>query len=688
MTNVTLHPMTIILPYRRYSFLYIPALYFLVLLDVVMYAVMGLPFASDYRFSLVLMFTVAALLCLTRRKWLQIVFSAILLGVQVFTCVANIIAYTTLAEVFSWETITSLENAAGAAKSVTIPLWFILPLIAIIAGYIVGVVLICVYCKTPRQAVGRAWQTGVVCVLLAVGLLTNNLAYSTLPAYDDTSYVQNLSNKKFIYDTFYNRVQSFKLFGSYSYYLNNLLQIVGAYSNREALRNFGIDVQTELQPDTVGYDQIPQLHQGDNLIMILMETFEREAINPITMPNLWNFMHQSCYEVDGYYSIERTCIPDYLSQTGLHALNYEMWSKYRQVEIPFSLANMFKRAGYTTSVFHDGEGSFYSRNQLHTKALGFEHFYDYKTLGEGNYSNECFNYNRDEDLFVNNLERMAPADQDFYSYIISISTHALWPGYDISTRYPDEFKLIDDNLAALKALYPWLSSTDPDEVQIIKNYLAGTASFDQGFGVLLKRLRETDDLTNPGKKLIETTAIIMFGDHYYYAQPQAVVPENDNPAELLGNRCPMIIYNPYASSPEQPDVTYAANTLAKQPQSLGQTIQRFTATMDIYKTACSLFGIVTDQQITYGHSVFADQPSVGIGYINGAIWGITDGEPWRTTDFQTFWGKTLTPAEIDAVVPMVDKTYRCIMANMVLLETNNFKYMSKCTDGRAYCLLA
>ena len=59
------------------------------------------------------------------------------------------------------------------------------------------------------------------------------------------------------------------------------------------------------------------LGEGYNLIMILMETFERAAVNPITMPNLYHFMQESCYEVDGYYSIERTCFTDHVGQNGM-----------------------------------------------------------------------------------------------------------------------------------------------------------------------------------------------------------------------------------------------------------------------------------------------------------------------------------------------------------------------------------
>lgn len=624
------HTMTPTVWYQKYSYLYLPALYLLlgILLDVTMYGFMGLPFPSDYLYSLALMGLVAAVLCLTRRKWLQVTFISLLLAVQTFTCVANILSYSTLSEIFSWETIHSIVNAVVASTSAHLDTLFIIPLVALAVVYVVATILICHFFKTPVVKKQRRLVQPLLCaVLVAASLLSYGIAYWTLPPYED-QYLDNLTNRKFVYDTFSNRIQSFKMFGSYSYYLNNLLALMSLKSAVSTADAFGITVN-DYAPDSYGYENIDQLQNGDNLIMILMETFERAAINPYTMPNLYQFMQANCYAVDGYYSIERTCLPDYLSQTGTHVLGKEMWSAYGDTEIPFSLANIFNRAGYTTNAFHNGDGNFYNRNNLYTKAFGFDHFYDYHALSTQ--YKAYFNGNKDELLFKENLTKIAPANQDFYSYVVSISTHGLAPNINLQTLYPDEFAVIDRYYDELADLYPWLASNDQDKVQIIKNYLAGTVTFDLGFGALIDYLRTTDDLTvtnadGSHPKLIETTALVMFGDHYYYLNPLVAqkAPEAANPNDLLGNQCPFIVYNPRATNDDveqNPDgITYAANALAgKQAQPLGQTIERFTATMDIYKTACSLFGIVTDQQLTYGHSIFTDQQSVGVGYINGYI---------------------------------------------------------------------
>lgn len=620
-----------------------------------MYGYMGLSIPSNYVYSLFLMIILTALVCLTQRKWLQMLILTPFFALQVFFSISNILSYNSLSEVFSLESFLSVVNAILASKSGSYSFAFLIPVILLVAVYVVGAIIIIVKCKTPVIK-KRLWQPIICASLVVVSLLCNLICYWSLPAYNKI-YIQNLNNTRFIYDTFSNRIINFKMFGTYSYYFNNLLQIMSL--KKRANDALQIEVQTEFNPDAYGYESLAeqQLDAGNNLIMILMETFELAAINEITMPNLYQFMQESCTSVDGYYSIERTCFTDYISQTGTHALGTEMWSSYGDVEIPFSLANIFNRADYVTSAFHNSDGSFYGREKVFTEALGFQHFYDWDDYdGEYNSKHQSpyFNANKDETLFKENLSRIAPTDQNFYSYVISISTHGLVPMVDLRNDYPEEFAKIEkpENLARLQEWYPWLKSNNQSEVRAIKNYLAGTMSFDQGFGALLAHLRDND--------LLAKTAIVLFGDHYYYMSPHAVAPEDK--VGLIGNKCPLIIYNP------------------KDP--VGRTVTRFTATMDLYKTVCSLFGVVTDQQLTYGHSalvddqIYPDNQTIGIGYINGYTWG----PDWRTSDFKTFDGRDLNqdPTALAACVAIANREYNAIIANMALYAGNGFKDLDKC----------
>ena len=689
--KIDLHDTTKIPFYQRVSYLFIPALFVVasVLLEVMMFSMMGIDFPKSYIFSLSIVLVIAAVVAMVRIKWVQTVVCSLLLAVQVVATISNVIAYKTCKEIFSIETLKTLASAFGAAGAVKINYWFLLPILALIVIYVICVVLTMMYCKTPKTKRGHFWQTTLCGLLAFISFFSYTVAYSGLPNYKTgvEYYVDNLSNQKFLYDTFSNRMSSFQTFGSYSYYLDNLLKIAGCKKS--------IDDVVEFQPNTFALPEEETLGEGDNLIMVLMETFERAAINPITMPTLYKFMQESCTEVDGYYSIERTCFTDHIGQVGMHVSGKEQWSNYGDVQVPFSLANIFNRSSYVTSAFHDYDGSFYNRRKIFKESFGFQNFYDYHTY-ENIQQSSCFAANSDEELFKQNLEKIAPSDQNFYSYLISISTHSCSASENLRPYYSEYFDFIEkpENWALLTKMYPKLVSSSADQVAWSKNYLAGTCSFDAGFGALIDYLKNTTG--KDGRKLIETTAIVMFGDHYSYATGGHVLkPENDAPGELIGNRSPLIVYNP---KQKVDGVTQAENALLDTPAKHGQTLVRFASTMDLYPTVCSLFGVKTERPMTYGQSIFdTENQSLGISYLNGFTWGVTgyngfttetynyqgvefemkkaNWQAWRTDNFTSFRGVQLTQEQIEAVKPAVNKLNAAIFWVTSVFDKNGFKYI-------------
>lgn len=684
--------------YKRISFLYIPALYVVVsiLLEIFMFSFMNFSFPKGYIFSLTIVLIIATLVALVSRKWLQTVICSLLVGWQLFTTISNITAYQTCNEIFSLETLKTITTAFANAGSVVLNLMFLIPIILLLFGYITALVLIMWYCRTPKDYKYQFRSRSILCGILAfVSFFSYTVAYSGLPNYHQ-EYMANLKNHKFIYDTFSNRAINLQTFGSYSYYLDNLLSLMGG--KVDTLDVMDVTVNPEFEANTFAMDESEVLGDGYNLITVLMETFERQAINPITMPNLYQFLAKSCIEVNGYYSIERTCFTDYISQTGTHPMGKEYWNNYGDVATPHSLANIFSRSGYVTGAYHNWHGNCYNRYGIFEDNLGFDSFNDY-TYAEEYYWQHCA-LNPDELLFKNNLERLAPADQKFYSYVISGSTHAVGPKrFDFPRYYPDEFAYIEDPeiWAELVKLYPVLNSNNENIVMRAKNYLVGTYSFDLGFGALIDYLKKTPDKLHAGKKLIETTAIVMFGDHYYYTTPDFLKPESEDPRKLAGNRSPFIVYNPRAKAVNPTTgtiTTQAENAVQTTPAECGITLNRFTSTMDIYPTICSLFGIKTDKQMTYGRSIFDDHQSVGVAYLTGYTWGAVgytetagvdninggayiEWQIWKTLDFVHYNGVTLNDEQYEAITPDVNRVYASIFLNSKLFDEDGFVEMEK-----------
>lgn len=681
--------------YKRVSNFYIPAIFVItaILLEVTMFACMQVPFPSAYIYSLNIILIIAVMVAMLRVKWLQIVIFTLLLGGQLTTTISNIVANKTVLEIFSLETFNTFSTAFKNANSVDLSFGFLVPIILIIIFYITSSVLIMSLCKIPRSYRRKSRRAFFGGILAFFCFFSYTFTYSCGPdyRYGSDSYVTNLSNQKFLLDTFSNRVANLYSFGSYSYYLDNLIYLLGGKTDPNDVLGQGVK---DFVPNNFALPDNEVLGEGYNLIMVLMETFERAAINPITMPNLYKFMQESCVDVNGYYSVERTCHSDYISQTGMNTWGQEWWSSYGEMPVQHSLANVFNYSGYTTMALHNYHGITYGRNKVFKPTLGFQTFNNYNTYDTVRYPKACA-MNSDQLLFEKNLEKIAPSDSNFYSYVISASTHAIsasW--YDVHDYYPELAAYVEEpaNWAELTKLYPVLLSGDQKKVLTAVNYLVGTYSFDLGFGALIDYMKTHKDVS--GKKLIETTAIVMFGDHYYYVTPTVIKPENEDPRGLVGNRCPFIVYNPRAKTQDANGniITQAENSVKENPDHCGTTLNRFTSTMDIYPTVCSLFGIQTDQQITYGHSIFdSSSESIGVGYLNAFTWGAVgyDEETdtwqiWRTLDFVKFDGITPNAEQMKTIEPLVNRTYASIFFNASMYKSNGFKSLKKYEAENAY----
>ena len=696
--DVKLHDVQYVPFYKRISYLYIPALFVLIsfLMEFTMFAMMGLNFPSAYIFSLSIVLIIATVAAMVRIKWVQTVICSLFFGWQLFTSVSNIIAFQTCNEIFSLETFKTIGTAMDNTGAVEIDFLFLIPVITLILIYIVAVTLTMLFCNEPKVKRTFKWQKFLCSVLAFVSFFSYTFCYSTLPKYEPENYIDNLNNKKLIYDTFSNRISNLQTFGSYSYYLDNLLALIGGKADITKLME--LKVNQTFSANTFTLNQNEVLGDGYNLIMVLMETFERQAINPVTMPNLYQFLQESCTEVNGYYSIERTCVTDHISQTGMHPEGKEYWNNYSNVTAPHYLPNIFNRSNYATKSFHNTDGTCYDRNGVFENSIGFKEFNNFYTYENPHYT-EQHAFNSDELLFKENLDKIAPANEKFYSYIIGVSTHSLSAKkYYLQEYFPDEFAFMQtpEVWEKLVAMYPVLADEDEIKVKTAMNYLAGTISFDKGFGALIEYLKATDDALHPGKKLIETTALVMFGDHYYYANPNGVLGfETEDARDLAGNRCPFIVYNPRQVVD---GITQGANAIKTEPSKNGITLNRFTTTMDIYPTVCSLFGIQTDQQLTYGRSIFDQDTSVGYAYLSGYTFGAVNGNSgykttnkvdningqphiewdlWRTTNYKEYYGVALNEKQLKELTPAINRVLNAVYLNNKLYEQDGFENLQK-----------
>jgi len=274
------------------------------------------------------------------------------------------------------------------------------------------------------------------------------------------------------------------------------------------------------------------LDSNYNLIMLMMETGEYNAINPVLTPNLEQLKEMSTW-VDGYYSTERTCFTEYASLTGSYAMGNEMWRDYPNTDVTQSLGSVFRRAyeakgtPYQIGGFHTYDAEFYGRENMFTPDhYGFDFIRDISDPRYGgNTINKAFNTNSDYTMFDTMQEDIAPSDgTSFLSWVLGVSTHCphfnsenVWYNKDgqIESSFPESLAEITEpeTYQALEDLYPKLKNGDATEKLACMSFLVGIREYDRGIGVLLDHLRGNNA---NGVDLLKNTAIVLYSDHYDY----------------------------------------------------------------------------------------------------------------------------------------------------------------------------
>ena len=643
------------------------------LLDVTMFTIMGIPFPQYYAVSFFILVMLAAAVSCIPKRWIQITIFGACLVLQTFTTICNLLAFNNLGEIFNFEALKAVrEIFAGAGASKYNGVWHFILVCAITVCFFTASILVAV--KWRKRKSGYPVRP-LLAVASAIMIMIAGLGVHLVAINKRTdSPLEQLLDPRFSLANFTNRTKVLHSFGSPMYYTNNLLHMTGIRSMASSAVASGIDMDWDGSDYYDYYDfMLDDYNDGKpaNMIMLMLEAIELDAIHPELTPGLWEIRQMST-NVDGYHAIERTCFSEYVSLTGAHVMGNEMWRDYRNVEIPQSLPNIFRRGFEDAGVapqdiqigaFHTYNREFYARDRLFEK-LGFNFIRDlayYDDLADYDipYDYRRFAWNSDYVMFNEMKEDMAPSDgSSFFSYILNVSTHSPHFGPNLKHTWysesTDEYgSLYEDSLAEvlriieeenLEEKYIKLKQP-PQSAERIATiaYLVGIKEFDRGLEVFLNHLKGVDEDGNKIREnnLLENTALLVYSDHFNYMSYNnrgnvsgGGLVSNTNDEFPIGEKIPFMIYNPKD--------TWAI-------ENGGRTIKSFMANNDVYKTIAHLFNVETHGNFTLGSSVLArltaedwrDWPdiSVGIGFYNGQFFGLDLDDPMSqfwTRDFKTY----------------------------------------------------
>ncbi len=239
-------------------------------------------------------------------------------------------------------------------------------------------------------------------------------------------------------------------------------------------------------------NQYTDLLKGKNVIAVMMESMDTWMINEKYTPTICYMMENGINFTNLHaptFGTGHTFNSEFSFNTGYHNPTTSVSAvNYFSNQYPYSMANLFKNAGYTTNSFHFNESEFYNRGLMH-KSLGYDAYNSFTDLGMAKYASMMdSNVARDDKVFGEMTK-----GEPFFDFVITYSAHLPFTGNDAKLKF-------------VRKTYPELIDESLDEET--QNCYLLAKDTDEFFRILLERL-EADGL-------LEDTVIVAFTDHYNY----------------------------------------------------------------------------------------------------------------------------------------------------------------------------
>lgn len=370
---------------------------------------------------------------------------------------------------------------------------------------------------------------------------------------------------------------------------------------------------------------------GDNLILLVGETFSSLVIDEKRTPTLWKMAREGfsfpnfyvplwgCSTTDGEYATLEGLIP-----------KEGVWSLYlsRKNHLPFTLGNQLRARGYTTNAYHDHQFDYYMRHLSHPN-LGYE----YQGLGGGL---ELTRQWPESDLEL--MEATLPrylGKAPFHTYYLTVSGHMGYNFYD-NAMAKKHRALVEDLPCSQEA----------------KAYLACNVELDRAMAKLL------DALDQAG--LGESTLISLSPDHYPYGLSQGALDQ------LWGHPV------------ERNFELYKTSWILYKKGMAPVTVDRPCSNLDILPTLSNLLGLAYDSRMVMGTDVFSSSPPLVMFY--NRSW-ITDSARYNaaTGKVESLGDAPVDKAYVDRINALVNSKF---VASARILETDYYgKQQQSGTQG-------
>ncbi len=408
----------------------------------------------------------------------------------------------------------------------------------------------------------------------------------------------------------------------------NLLNEETTNANYKTLNNYFMSKEITAKNEYTGK------FAGKNLIVIMLESVNEIFIHPEYYPTFYK-MYTEGWSFENSYSPRNSCSTGNNEMSGMISL-FSIYrtctaNNYKNNQYFESIFNLFNKAGYTTSSYHNYTEKYYYRSTIH-KNMGSGAYYGVSDLGIA--YDEAYKEWPSDILLMEEAMKRIDTNNPFMAWITTVTSHQ--PYYlssEMGDKHLDLFQ-------------------DTEYSTSLKRYMSKLKELDLALERLLSLLEE--------RGVLDDTVIVMYGDHYPYGLSTSDINtalDYDVNEKNNVDKTPFVIYN---------------STLE------AKHFDQYTSYMNILPTIANLFDLDYDPRWYAGEDILSPD------YINSyknrviladgswenskAIYNATNGKITYLTD------QTYTPEEIISYNTEINNMIK--MSNLAI-KTNYFKYLNE-----------
>lgn len=613
-------------------------------------------FPTYFIIPLALMLLVASIIFIIPGHVLPIILYSAILLLQCVVSIANIILHKVFGDIFTMDLLAlardaknAIDGGFGIDYSVAIP--FIILFVIVLA---IQIFLLIKVKDHGEKASRRHGAFVMACVAIFIGAASVLMTVAQISGLskDGDNNIFGVSVRE-NFDGFMFKIPFFKAFGTFGLIYKNV--IMNAQPSVNIVSTRGLDETVEYfmkaeQKQKIGYFCGEEcdaycdnaLHfapdAGNNVIVLLLESFEDFMINPKFTPALHGLQQKSIV-FDNFHDYNKTDVTEASVIFGSYPMRAKIvpaatdsnWNHSNTINpllttsFPFSMPNILQSNGYLGgNYFHNSKGSHYSREYTHP-LFGFDGAYFLDNFPIGPAHDDAVKWGSDwafrvpeKDFFEHAINLILPQDKNkpFFSFITTMNAHGTYSQRnDWPEIYSEKFDFITENedqdFADIKA------RLSKSQFINFKVAMAKAMVADAGVAYLLEKLEE--------RGMADKTTILAFADHTAYGDNLSFNVKQSGRNTSPAHKIPAFLYSP----------SLAKYQLIEEPL----IVDKFVVHFDLVPTLFDLLGIEYNQRMYLGINAFDERENIAVSRL-----GLIFNDKFTTDGMDVLWSCQNTTA--------------------------------------------